>query len=64
MELRGIEKEKGVGDWETAVGSGWAETEKWEMGLRDERRELRRDGGNQSRWRRGGKKSECTERSK
>lgn len=46
------------------MGSGWAETEKWEMGLRDERRELRRDGGNQSRWRREGKKAECSERSK
>lgn len=32
-------------DWETAVGSGWVETEKWETGLRAGRRELRRDGG-------------------
>lgn len=32
-------------DWETAVGSWWAETEKWETRLKHGSRELRRDGG-------------------
>lgn len=42
-------------DLETAVGSGWAETEKWEMGLKHGRRVEER-WGDRSRWRRGGKR--------
>jgi hypothetical protein len=40
-----MQKEIGVGTGRQLWESGWAETEKWETGLKHGRRELRRDGG-------------------